>query len=335
MIHAYAAMAAGEKLQPFEYDPGELKVDDVEIEIDSSGLCHSDLSMINNEWGASRYPLVAGHEVIGRITAVGESVNQFTIGQAVGLGWHSGYCNDCQSCHQDDQNLCAQARPTIIGRHGGFADRVRAQASSVVALPDGIDHTSAGPLFCGGVTVFNPIVQFNVKPGDRVAIIGIGGLGHLALQFFSAWGCEVTAFTSTQAKTDEALSLGASDTLNSRDDAAIKSARNRFDMILSTVNVPLDWALYLQTLAPKGRLNFVGIPVDPMAIRVQMLLGKQLSISGSPVGSPSTISQMLAFAAKHDIKPVIEEYAFSDINEAIERLHHGKVRYRAVLSHTR
>ncbi len=333
MINAYAAPAAGQALENFEYDPGDLDAQELEIQVESCGLCHSDLSMINNEWGISRYPLVPGHEVIGIVVSVGESVTQFRPGQNVGLGWHSDYCQQCQSCRNGDHNLCFSAQPTIVGRHGGFADKVRANQASVVALPEQIDKQSAGPLFCGGITVFNPLVQFDVQAGDQVAVIGIGGLGHLALQFLRAWGCEVTAFTSTDAKTEEAISMGAHHTLNSCDAQSIKSARNRFDMILSTVNVSLDWNFYLQTLAPKGRLNFVGIPIDPMALRVQMLLGKQLSVSASPVGSPETITKMLEFAAQHQIKPVAQYYAFSEVNEAIERLHRGEVRYRAILRH--
>lgn len=200
MIKAYAANEAKGKLTPYEYDPGPLGANDVEIEVHYCGICHSDLSMINNEWGMSNYPLVPGHEVAGVIAAVGANVKHLALGQAVGLGWHAGYCQSCNPCHTGDHNLCASAQGTIVGRHGGFADKVRAQASSVVAIPEGVDLKSAGPLFCGGVTVFNPLVQFDIKPTSKVGVIGIGGLGHMALQFLNAWGCEVTAFTSSEAK---------------------------------------------------------------------------------------------------------------------------------------
>jgi len=172
--------------------------------------------------------------------------------------------------------------------------------------PDGIDLESAGPLFCGGITVFNPLVQFGIKPTDKVAVIGIGGLGHMALKFLNAWGCEVTAFTSTASKKKEALSLGAHHTLNSRDENEIKGAAGRFDYILSTVNVKLDWNLYLGTLAPRGRLHFVGATLEPLDIGVFSLIGAQRSVSGSPVGSPATIAKMLDFANLHQIKPEIE-----------------------------
>ncbi len=200
MINAYAAFEPGGELKPFEYDPGGLRAGQVEIEIEHCGICHSDLSMLNNDWGITEYPLVPGHEIIGTIAAVGAGVTRPEIGQRVGLGWHSGYCMSCGSCRSGDHNLCAGSQGTIVGRHGGFADRVRADAVSVVPLPEEVDAASAGPLFCGGITVFNPLVQFDVKPTHEVGVIGIGGLGHLALRFLHAWGCEVTAFTSHAAK---------------------------------------------------------------------------------------------------------------------------------------
>ena len=331
MIQAYAAMAAGEKLQPYEYTAGELAGDEVEIAVDYCGLCHSDLSMLNNEWGISRYPLVAGHEVAGRIHAVGGQVSQFKVGDKVGLGWHSSYCNHCNTCLSGDQNLCASAQPTIVHRHGGFADKVRARATSVVKLPEGLSSEVAGPLFCGGVTVFNPIVQYDIKPTDRVAVVGIGGLGHLAIQFLSKWGCEVTAFTSTAAKREEAIALGASRTLNSADSHDIKSAYGYFDFIIVTVNVNLPWHSFIKTLRPKGRLHFVGALLEDVPVNIMALMAAQRSISSSPVGSPATIAQMLEFAVRHNIQPQVEVFPMSEVNTAIEHLEAGKARYRVVL----
>ncbi len=331
MIHAYAVSEPKGILKPFEYDPGELKPHEVEIDVHYCGICHSDLSIIDNEWGFSQYPVVPGHEVVGRIIQMGDQVKGLAIGQYVGLGWHSGYCNECASCRAGDHNLCADAQATIVGHHGGFADKVRAAANSVIPIPDGIDLESAGPLFCGGITVFNPLVQFDVKPTDKVAVIGIGGLGHMAVKFLNAWGCEVTAFTSSAAKKAEALSLGAHHTLNSRDQNEIKAAARRFDFIISTVNAKLDWNLYLNTLKPRGRLHFVGAVLEPLDLNVFSLIGAQLAVSGSPVGSPATISKMLAFANLHGIKPKVEKFRFADVNQAIERLRSGEARYRVVL----
>jgi uncharacterized zinc-type alcohol dehydrogenase-like protein len=332
MINAFAAFEAGGELKPFEYEPGPLGAHEVEIAVEHCGICHSDLSMLDNEWGMTGYPLIPGHEVVGTVAACGDHVDHLEPGQRVGLGWHAGYCMTCPSCTGGDHNLCADGQGTIVGRHGGFADRVRAQAAAVVPLPDGIDPVSTGPLFCGGITVFNPLVQFDVQPTDRVAVIGIGGLGHMALQFLNAWGCEVTAFTSSESKKAEALEMGAHRVVNSRDPDEIGAAAGRFDFVLSTVNVKLDWNTYLSTLAPKGRLHFVGATLDPLDLGVFPLIMGQRSVSGSPVGSPAAIARMLDFAVRHDIKPVIETFPMERVNDAMDRLRSGQARYRIVLS---
>ena len=331
MIKAYAALEPGKELVPFEYDPGELQDHEVEIDVHCCGICHSDLSVIDNDWEMTQYPVVPGHEVVGTIARAGEHVKHVTVGQVVGLGWHSGYCNECAYCLSADQNLCADSQATVIGHHGGFADRVRAAANSVVPIPEGMDLESAGPLFCGGITVFNPLLQFDVKSTDKVAVIGIGGLGHLALQFLNAWGCEVTAFTSSDSKRKDALQLGAHHTLDTRDEKELEAAAASFDLVISTVNVKLDWNLYLGTLKPRGRLHFVGATLEPLDINVFSLLLGQRSVSGSPVGSPATIAAMLEFAHLHNIKPVIEKFSLDNVNEALARLRSGQARYRVVL----
>lgn len=333
MINAYAAFKPGGELSPYSYEPNALASDYVEITVESCGICHSDLSMINDDWGRSQYPLVPGHEVIGIISALGDTVTHLNIGDRVGLGWHSDYCLHCESCASDDHNLCASAQGTIVGRHGGFADKVQAHSKSVVLLPSGVSAQSAGPLFCGGITVFNPIVQFDIQPMDKVAVIGIGGLGHLALQFLRAWGCEVTAFTSSESKHDEAVALGAHHVIHSQDKGALKAAANRFDFILSTVNVALQWQYYIGALKPKGRLHFVGAALEPINVAVFSLISSQRSISGSPVGSPATIKTMLDFVGQHNIVPAVEYFSFDRVNDALQHVHDGKARYRVVLSH--
>lgn len=332
MIHAYAAFEAGKPLQPYEYDPGVLGSNEVEIDVDFCGICHSDVSMVENEWGISQFPLVPGHEVVGTIAAKGQSVTHLEVGDQVGLGWHAGYCMTCSDCLSGDHNMCANAEGTIVSHHGGFADKVRAQATSVLKLPEGLDLESAGPLFCGGITVFNPLIQFNIKPTDSVAVIGIGGLGHMALQFFNAWGCQVTAFTSSEAKTKEALELGAHQTINSRDSDALEAAAGQFDLVLSTVNVKLDWNKYIETLKTRGRLHLVGATLEPLDLQLFPMLMGQRSVSASPVGSPANIARMLEFAARHDIKPIIEKFRLDQVNEAFEHLKSGQARYRIVLT---
>ena len=331
MIRAYAAFEAGGKLQPFDFDPGELGQSEVEIDVDFCGICHSDLSMVDNEWGIAQYPLVPGHEVVGTVAARGENVTHLQVGDAVGLGWHAGYCMTCGNCMQGDHNMCSTAESTIVGRHGGFADKVRAQAASVIKLPEGLDLESAGPLFCGGITVFNPLIQFGIKPTDSVAVVGIGGLGHMALQFFNAWGCQVTAFTSSETKTKQAMELGAHRTINSRDPEALEAAAGQFDLVLSTVNVKLDWNKYINTLKNRGRLHLVGATLEPLDLQLFPMLMGQRSVSSSPVGSPANIARMLEFAARHNIKPIIEKFRFDQVNDALAHLRSGQARYRIVL----
>ncbi len=329
-IHAYAAAQAGGALQPFEYDPGPIRGDQVEIEVEYCGICRSDLSMLDNHWEMTQYPFVPGHEVVGRIVATGPEVRALQKGQRVGLGWNSGSCLMCEHCLAGDQNLCPQAEGVIVGRHGGFADRVRAQETWAVPVPEGIDPQIAGPLFCGGITVFNPLVQHAIRPTSRVGVVGIGGLGHMALQFLNAWGCEVTAFSTSPDKEAEAREMGAHDFINSRDAGALGSAANRFDMILVTVDVGLDWDAYMAALRPRGVLHLVGATPSITATVFPMIVG-QKSISASPLGSPATTRAMLEFVARHDICPLIETYPLAKVNDAMEKLRNGSPRYRLVL----
>ena len=334
-IHAYTALAKGDKLKPFEYEPGKLGADQVEIAVEYCGVCHSDLSMLENEWGMTEYPFVPGHEVVGKIKAVGEHVTDRQVGQRVGLGWFSGCCMACSSCLSGDHNLCSDSlrcESTIVHRHGGFADRVRAHWVWTQLLPEALDYKKAGPLFCGGITVFNPIVQNNVKPTDRVGVIGIGGLGHLALAFLNKWGCEVTAFTSSDSKREEALRLGAHKVVNTRDKEQLKKIAGSLNFILSTVNATLDWNEYIGALAPKGRFVTVGIVTEPIQLAAFPLIGGQKSFGGSPLGSPSTVEKMIEFCARHAISPVTESYKMSEINDAFEHLRAGKARYRIILT---
>lgn len=333
MIRAYAAFEPGGELKLFEYEPEALGSEDVEINVEYCGLCHSDLSMINNDWGTSQYPLVPGHEVVGTIASIGSAVKKLQVGQRVGLGWYSNSCMTCEWCMSGNHNLCLTAEATIVGRYGGFADRVRAHEAWVSPLPEGIDPTVAGPLFCGGITVFNPIVQLNIKATDRVGVIGIGGLGHMALRFLHAWGCDVFAFSSSADKEAEAREMGANHFINSRDPQALKLVENSLDVIISTVNADLNWSTYIACLRPKGRLHFVGVIPNPLTTHIFPLIVAQKSLSGSPLGSPATTTQMLDFVARHQVEPLTEVFSFEQVNEALERLKSGKARYRIVLKH--
>lgn len=330
-VLAHAASSPGAEFEPFEYDLGPIGANDVDIRVEHCGICHSDLSMLENAWGMSQYPLVPGHEVAGTVAAVGEQVTHVEVGDRVGLGWHAGYCMTCDNCMRGDHNMCGTAPATIVGRHGGFADMVRAEAPSVIKLPDGVSLSAAGPLFCGGITVFNPMLQFNLSPIASVGVIGIGGLGHMALRFARAWGCHVTAFTSSESKTQEALAFGAHETINSRDSAALQAAAGQFDLLIVTVNVTLDWAAYIETLKPRGRMHVVGAVLEPIAVGAFPLIFGQRSVSGSAVGAPHAIRTMLEFAARHGIEPQTEHFPMSRVNDAMEHLRAGKARYRIVL----
>ncbi|MDJ0660389.1 MAG: NAD(P)-dependent alcohol dehydrogenase [Crocosphaera sp.] len=331
MIKAYAAHEKGEELKPFEYDPGKLGDETVEINVEYCGICHSDLSMLDNEWEMSEYPLVPGHEVVGTVNAVGKGVKTVSVGQKVGLGWFSGSCMSCEWCMEGDHNLCPDAESTIVGRFGGFADKVRAHYSWVIPLPSDINLESAGPLFCGGITVFNPIIQSGIKSTDKVGVIGIGGLGHMALQFLDAWGCEVTAFSGSPEKEEEARKLGADHFINSREKDALKKVANSFDFIISTVNADLDWNGYINALRPKGKLHFVGVTPNPLSVAIFPLILGQKTVSASPLGSPHTIGKMLEFVQLHQIEPMIEVFPIEQVNQAMDKLKNGQPRYRLVL----
>jgi uncharacterized zinc-type alcohol dehydrogenase-like protein len=330
-IRALAATAQGGSLAAFQYDPGVLADDWVEVAVEHCGVCHSDLSMLDNEWRQTQYPFVPGHEVVGRVVAAGPHAKRVKVGDLVGVGWYAASCMHCRECLSGRQHLCANAKGLITGGHGGFAERVRCHWAWATPLPEGLDAASAGPLFCGGITVFGPIHAFGVRPTDRVGVVGIGGLGHLALRFLRAWGCEVTAFTSSEAKHAEAKALGAHHAVATHDQRALKALAGRFDFILVTANVTLPWNAYLAALAPLGRLHVVGAVLEPIPVPAFALLGGQKSLSGSPLGSPATVSDMLAFCARHAIAPTVERFPLSRANDAIEHLRAGKARYRIVL----
>ena len=331
MVKAWAVMAAGRPLEPFEYDPGPLGPEDVEVSVETCGICHSDVSVINDDWGISTYPAVPGHEVIGRITALGPQAKGLAVGQRVGIGWSAESCMHCPQCLAGDGNLCAENVATIVGHYGGFADRVRAHWQWVFPLPEALDEQTAGPLLCGGTTVFAPFYEYDISPTQHVGIVGIGGLGHLALKFAKAWGCEVTAFTSTDAKAQEARSFGAHHVVNSRDREALRARARTLDFLLVTVNVPLDWPSMVGMLSPRGRMHMVGAVLKPLPVLAMDLISGQRSISGSPTAGPKVIAKMLEFSARHGIAPQTEHFRMDQVNEALEHLKSGNARYRIVL----
>lgn len=332
-IKSYAAKQAGQALELYEYDVAELGDEEVEVEVEYCGVCHSDLSMIDNEWGISSYPVIAGHEVIGRVAALGNAAKTkgLKVGQRVGIGWTAKSCQHCDACISGEQVNCQEGSiPTIMNK-GGFAEKLRADWQWVIPLPESLDAESAGPLLCGGITVFKPLVIHNITASSRVGVIGIGGLGHIAIKILRAMGAEVVAFSSSPTKKQSILDMGADEVVNSRDPEALKSLAGRFDLILSTVAVDLDWKPYFDALAPKGKFHTVGAVMKPFQVGAFDLIMGDKSVTGSSTGSPAQLRTLMRLASRRDIAPQVEFFPMSQINEALEHVRAGKANYRVVL----
>jgi uncharacterized zinc-type alcohol dehydrogenase-like protein len=330
-VSAFAARAAKESLVPFTYEPEALGPHGVEIQISHCGVCHSDLHLIDNDWASSTYPMVPGHEIVGTVTAVGAE-SRLEKGQRVGVGWQRSSCHECDLCKAGSENLCQRQEATCVGHMGGFADRIRTDGRFAFPLPASLDAAAAAPLLCGGVTVFAPIRRWGVRAGAEVGVIGIGGLGHLALRFLKAMGCRTTAFTSSPDKRAEAARLGADEAVSSTAPRELRAQANRFDFLLCTAPARLDWIAYLQTLKPNGVLCLVGAPPGLMQIQAGLLLSAQRVVCGSDIGSPGAIREMLAFAAEHGIGAEVETAPMADVNQAVQRVRENRVRYRMVLT---
>jgi uncharacterized zinc-type alcohol dehydrogenase-like protein len=330
-FHAFAALAAKQPLVPHQYEPPPLRPHDVEIEISHCGICHSDLHLIDNDWSSSVYPLVPGHEIVGTVAATGSECT-LVPGQRVGVGWQRSACLECEFCRASEENLCPRQEAVCVGHMGGFADRIRLDGRFAFPLPEALDSAEAAPLLCAGATVLAPLRRWKVRAGMRVGVIGIGGLGSLALRFLRVLGCHSTAFTSSPDKGQEALALGAEEVASSTSIREIRAQANRFDFLLSTVPARLDWITYLQTLRPNGILCLVGSPPGVMQILAGPLLLGQRVICGSDIGSPGLIRETLSFAAEHRIGAQVETAALDEVNAAIQRVRENRVRYRMVLT---
>lgn len=332
MIRAYAAWGAGMSLEPFEYEPAplELEPDQVEIAVTHCGMCHSDLHLLNNDWGFTQYPMVPGHEIVGTVTQAGPAAKSFREGQRVGVGWESGSCGVCEYCVHGEENLCLSWRGTCTHGYGGYASAIRVDRRFVVPMPEGLDSESAAPLLCGGITVYAPLVQ-EVRPAMRVGVVGVGGLGHLAVQYARAFGCEVSAFSTSPDKEAEARRLGAHHFIHARDSAAMEKTANSLDFVISTVSADVGWAAYLNALKPKGKLCIVGVPEGDLRLPAFPLISGRKSVFGSPVGGPSLIREMLEFSARNSVLPITERFPMARVNEALGRLKSNQARYRIVL----
>ena len=335
-VHAYAALQPRAPLQPFDYKPRELAPFDVEIMISHCGVCHSDVHLIDNDWGISQYPLVPGHEVIGIVTALGTHVDRLSIGERVGVGWQANSCLQCEWCLSGYENLCQDKQLTCVGRPGGFADHICVDSRFTFPIPKSLDSAGAAPLLCAGVTIYSPMRRYSVQPCHRVGVVGIGGLGHLALQFAHRMGCEVTAFSTHPDKEDEAHAFGADLFVTSNDAIQMEKATRTLDFIFVTAIKPLPWEAYMKMLRPNGRLTIVSpmtseTETGVIAVPTSILVGGQKTISGSVIGGRGMMHEMLAFAARHRIVAQTEIFPFVEINQAIRRVRDGEARYRVVL----
>lgn len=330
-VHAHAAHSAGGALTPFEYNEADLGPHDIDVTISHCGVCHSDVHLVDNDWQFSRYPLVPGHEIIGIVAETGAQSN-LRVGQRVGIGWQRGACLTCDLCKAGHENLCPSQRATCIGAHGGFADRIRVDGRFAFPIPDALESEDAAPLLCGGVTVFAPLMRFGAGPNVRVGVVGIGGLGHLAVQFAAKMGSEVTAFSSSADKEDEAMGLGATHFVSSTRRSAVNRLSRSLDLIINTVHVELDWASYLSTLRPNGTLCFVGVPGLKLDVPFAAFVFSQRRLTGSVTGGRREIGQMLSFAAQHGVGATTEPMAMDEADHALARVRSGKARYRVVLT---
>jgi uncharacterized zinc-type alcohol dehydrogenase-like protein len=340
-INALVATQAGQPLKAGEVELRDLQADDVKIEILYCGVCHSDLHMARNEWGVSRYPLVPGHEIVGRVVAIGDNVTKFSVGETVGVGVMVDSCRECHFCQQQEEQYCETGfTPTYNGTDkytgnttfGGYAQHVIADQHFVVTVPDNLALNAVAPLLCAGVTVWSPLKHFNVKAGDRMGVVGLGGLGHMAVKLASALGAEVTLFTTSPAKGADARRLGAKHVVVSRDAAQMAGCQASLDIILDCVAAPHDLDPYLNALKTNGQLVLVGIPDQPHpSPNVTPMVFRRLSITGTSIGSIQETQQMLDFCGEYNITADVEMITGEEVETAFERMLTSDVKYRFVI----
>ncbi|KAJ3154107.1 hypothetical protein HDU86_005034 [Geranomyces michiganensis] len=338
-IDAFACFGAKEPVKPFEYTPRPLGPRDITVKITNSGICGSDLHHMDEGWKKEDWPIVPGHEIIGTVAEMGDQVKGFELGQMVGVGVQVWTCfgDNCRACTTNSDNLCPQRVATYSSNYadgsktyGGYASHVRVQCTHVVPIPKGLSPAHAAPLLCAGVTTLTPLRRLNVKAGMTVGVVGIGGLGHLAIQFAAAMGARVTAVSNSASKKDEALALGASGFVNLAEGAG--AGDEKFDVLVMTSSHFSNIDPYLAMLEINGTAVILGLPENRVDFAPFSIIANQCSIMGSLIGSVADMKETLRFAAEHGIKPLIEEFDMkTQINDAIQSVRDGKVRYRAVL----
>ena len=338
-VSAYAAPAASEPLVPTVIERRDVGPNDVLIEIKYAGICHSDIHTVRGEWGPQPYPLAPGHEIVGIVTEVGADVSGHRAGDRVGVGCMVNSCRECASCRNGDEQYCLNGMVATYGgvdrdgtvTQGGYSTHVVVDADFVVRVPEGLDLAAAAPLLCAGITTYSPLRRWGAGPSKKVAIVGLGGLGHMAVKIAAALGAEVTVLSQSLKKQEDGLRLGADDYYATSDPDTFVQLAGRFDLIINTVSAPIDVDAYLGLLAVDGTLVNVGAPPEPMSLDVFSLIGARRSYAGSMIGGIRETQEMLDFCAEHGIGSEIELIAADQINEAYERVLASDVRYRFVI----
>ena len=338
-VHAYAAPDAGRPLVPTTIERRQVGRNDVLIEIEYAGICHSDIHTVRGEWGPQPFPLVPGHEIVGTVTEVGTDVTRHRLGDRVGVGCMVDSCRVCTNCRNGDEQYCLDGMVTTYGSidrdgtitQGGYSTHVVVDADFVLSVPDGIDPAAATPLLCAGITTYAPLRKWGARPGSKVAVVGLGGLGHLAVKIAAALGAEVFVLSQSLKKQEDGLRLGADHYYATSDPSTFEQLANRFDLIVNTVSAPIDVDAYLGLLAVDGTLVNVGAPPEPMSVNVMSLIGSRRNYAGSMIGGIALTQEMLDFCVQHGIAADIELITADRVNDAYERVLASDVRYRFVI----
>jgi uncharacterized zinc-type alcohol dehydrogenase-like protein len=338
-VNAYAAPAAGEPLAPIVIERREVGPNDVLIQIEWAGICHSDIHTVNGDWGPQPFPVVPGHEIVGKVVEVGSDVSSHKVGDRVGVGCMVNSCGECANCLKGDEQYCLKG---MVGTYagtdrdgtttqGGYSTHVVVDADFVLRVPEGIDPAAAAPLLCAGITTYAPLKNWGAGPGKKVAIVGLGGLGHMGVKLAHALGAEVTVLSQSLKKQEDGLRLGADHYYATSDPATFEELAGQFDLIVNTVSAPIDIDAYLGLLAAGGTLVNVGAPPEPLSLNVFSLIGGGKSFAGSMIGGIALTQEMLDFCAEHGIGAEIEVISADKVNEAYERVLASDVRYRFVI----
>lgn len=339
-VKGYAAHSSEADLVPYSFERRELRADDVEIDILYCGICHTDIHHVRSDWGKEEYPMVPGHEIVGRVKQVGKDVTKFKVGQAVGVGCLVDSCQTCSSCTDHQEQYCDNLVTTYGGRdrfdgsitYGGYSERIVVSENFVLDIPENIDLAGSAPLLCAGITVYSPLRRWKIVEGKKVAIVGLGGLGHIAIKLAKAMGAEVTLFSRSKGKEEDAYRLGADNVIISTDDTQMQTVKSTFDLIIDTVPYNHDVNPYINTLAPDGALVLVGYfgPLEP-AVQSGPLIARGKSLTGSLIGGLEETQEMLDFCGEHNVVADIEMNDIQDINDAFSRLLNADVKYRFVI----